>query len=504
MQGGRGVHGRGPAGRSPANGLPVITTPIEMLGPATITRSSLLTFRLFEVRSAGSLTLTTQVSLTNGSAVGDGGAILNRGAVTLTRSSLSGNFATGNGGGLANADTPSGTAPAATFTRSPVSDNTSLLRGGGIYNGLRGTLTTTGVSGSPMFVRPHVSSRPSGPAWGGPGRRRARVHGTSGERTAACGDPRAGNGSSRRSTSHDVHRATEWARSKRPETVRVSPVLSVPTARTALLGLTSQETGGDANPARTGRRVAVVPRDRAAVVRAAIEGLARAEGVSPASIVHVCRACVRVAGATGVCASVPGEKGLYEPVCAVGPAGAPLAELQTTVGEGPGMETVAGDRLVLVTDLETADAQRRWPLFAPAAVELGTAAVFAFPLLIGATAVGALEIHWGRRPSRDTMLTDGLLFADAALSALMARLVPEGNVPDRAGEAGEPFLDRWPEVHQAAGMMSVQLRVRPGEAYARLRAHAYANDQSLRDVAHEVVERRLTFSPDKGPDTPCP
>jgi len=134
------------------NGLPVITTPIEMLGPATITRNSLLPFRIAEVSSTGSLTLTTSVTFSNGSAVGDGGAILNRGAVTLTRSKLTGNTATFNGGGLANADTPSGTAPAATFTRSEVSNNSALLSGGGIYNGLRGTLTVTGVSGSPMPV----------------------------------------------------------------------------------------------------------------------------------------------------------------------------------------------------------------------------------------------------------------------------------------------------------------------------------------------------------------
>ena len=134
------------------NALPLITTPIEMIGPATITRASLLPFRIAEVSRTGNLTLTTGVALTNGSAIGDGGGILNRGAVTLTGSSLSGNTATFNGGGLANADTPSGTAPAATFTRSPVSDNTALLNGGGIYNGQRGTLTTTGVSGSPMPI----------------------------------------------------------------------------------------------------------------------------------------------------------------------------------------------------------------------------------------------------------------------------------------------------------------------------------------------------------------
>jgi hypothetical protein len=145
-----------------ADALPVITTPIEMIGPATITRTSLLPFRIAEVSTTGSLTLTTGVALTNGSAVGDGGGILNFGAVTLTNSSLSGNTATRNGGGLANADTPSGTAPAATFTRSPVSDNSALLRGGGIYNGLRGTLTTTGVTGSPLIITGNTGSQGAG------------------------------------------------------------------------------------------------------------------------------------------------------------------------------------------------------------------------------------------------------------------------------------------------------------------------------------------------------
>jgi hypothetical protein len=149
-----------------SNALPVITTPIEMVGPATVTNASLLglgLFRIAEVGRTGSLTLTTGVAFTRGNVLGHGGGILNRGAVTLTGSTLTGNTASGNGGGLANADTPSGTAPAATFTNSPVSGNTTLLGdGGGIYNGLRGTLTVTGVSGSPLFVTGNRSGRGGG------------------------------------------------------------------------------------------------------------------------------------------------------------------------------------------------------------------------------------------------------------------------------------------------------------------------------------------------------
>jgi hypothetical protein len=126
------------------DGLPIITTVISLTGSNyTITRSSLLPFRIAEVASTGSLTLTS-VTLNNGLALGDGGGILNFGAVTLTGSGLTNNIASGTGGGLSNEDVAApGAGPAATFTSSVVSGNTATGEGAGIYNGLRGTLTTT-------------------------------------------------------------------------------------------------------------------------------------------------------------------------------------------------------------------------------------------------------------------------------------------------------------------------------------------------------------------------
>lgn len=134
---------------SAANGqeaLPEITTPIEMTVTAgsttTIRRASLLPFRIAEVSTTGSLTLTAGVTFTNGSAAGDGGAILNFGAVTLTGSSLSGNTATSNGGGIYN-----GLNGTLTTTDAAVIFNTAGLRGGGIaaINSTATDLTGTGV-----------------------------------------------------------------------------------------------------------------------------------------------------------------------------------------------------------------------------------------------------------------------------------------------------------------------------------------------------------------------
>ncbi|MGB0094384.1 MAG: ANTAR domain-containing protein [Solirubrobacteraceae bacterium] len=49
----------------------------------------------------------------------------------------------------------------------------------------------------------------------------------------------------------------------------------------------------------------------------------------------------------------------------------------------------------------------------------------------------------------------------------------------------------WAEVHQATGMISVQLGVSMDEAFVRLRAHAFAAGRSLKAVAGDVVARRL-------------
>jgi hypothetical protein len=60
-----------------------------------------------------------------------------------------------------------------------------------------------------------------------------------------------------------------------------------------------------------------------------------------------------------------------------------------------------------------------------------------------------------------------------------------------AGMSGDQAV-----VHQAAGMVSVQLEVRVEMAFARLRACAFAHDRRLSEAARAVVERRLPFHPD--------
>jgi len=64
-----------------------------------------------------------------------------------------------------------------------------------------------------------------------------------------------------------------------------------------------------------------------------------------------------------------------------------------------------------------------------------------------------------------------------------------------AGQSPELAVHRV-EIDQATGMLTVQLGVGASEAYARLRAYAYARDRRLGDVAGDIVARRLRLDPD--------
>ena len=67
------------------------------------------------------------------------------------------------------------------------------------------------------------------------------------------------------------------------------------------------------------------------------------------------------------------------------------------------------------------------------------------------------------------------------------------------GQAPDLALHRA-EIDQATGMLTVQLDVPAGEAFARLRAYAYAQDRRLANVAGDIVARRLRLPRDQGQD----
>jgi hypothetical protein len=163
-------------------------------------------------------------------------------------------------------------------------------------------------------------------------------------------------------------------------------------------------------------------------------------------------------------------------------------------GRGPGVDAAASGELVLEADLGAVPTAR-WPVFTPAALELGVRAVFAVPLQIGAIRLGILLAQRDATgPMDGGALTDLLVFAGAATSALLESAAA-GSGPERLPEQPSGYRA---EVHQATGMISAQLEVSQADALIRLRAYAFSHRRGLADVAADVVARRLRF--DEKPD----
>lgn len=169
-----------------------------------------------------------------------------------------------------------------------------------------------------------------------------------------------------------------------------------------------------------------------------------------------------------------------------------VEELQFVMGEGPCIDAYASRSPVLVPDL-SATAATTWPGYAPAAHDHGVRAVFAFPLQVGAARLGALDVY---RDHTGSMSADSLSRALTFAEVAMQGLLDEGTGIERAANLIEDSEGDRIEVYQAQGMLAFQLGVSAEEALTRLRAHAYAHERRLVDVAREILERKLELESD--------
>ena len=208
---------------------------------------------------------------------------------------------------------------------------------------------------------------------------------------------------------------------------------------------------------------------------------------------RICELCVEHLSVTGAGISIVTQAGNRGVIYVTDEVSADIEDLQFTLGEGPCVDAVATGAPVLIPDLAEADLDTgRWPAFMKGAENAGVKAVFAFPLRIGAISLGALDLY---RDEVGDLAKDELpAIMMAAHSAAVALLHL-----DAAGN--ETFMDELIgrssyqlQVHQATGMVQVQMGVGTNEAFLLLRARAFAEGRKLTEVATDVVERRLRFT----------
>ncbi|MGI5166705.1 GAF and ANTAR domain-containing protein [Spirillospora sp. CA-253888] len=228
---------------------------------------------------------------------------------------------------------------------------------------------------------------------------------------------------------------------------------------------------------------------------------ARTRG-EPMSIRDVCLVCMRILAVGGVGISIrTGDR--LEPVHAEGRLGRELLEAEMTSGDGPCVEAMRTGAPVLAADLGDAECGRRWPLFTATAHTGKVAAAFAFPLATGTARVGVLVAcrdHPG--PLSVAQHRDALICADTVTTLLLTQTPASraGTGDQTGGQAvSADWLALGAEVHQAAGMVSVQLDCTVDQALDRLRAHAFTHALPLSHIAQQVVARTLRFTPDNTP-----
>jgi hypothetical protein len=209
---------------------------------------------------------------------------------------------------------------------------------------------------------------------------------------------------------------------------------------------------------------------------------------------RICTLCVEQLDVTGAGISMVTAAGNRGVVCATDEVSARIEELQFMLGEGPAFDAVRSGAPALVPDLGEPDdvTAAQWPAFTEGATAAGVRALFAFPLRIGVIGVGALDLYRDRRGGLDgDQLTAASMAADVAALALLDLDVGRDDLFADDFDARATFQL---QVHQATGMIQIQLGVTTEQAFAMLRARAFATGLPVVAVATDVVERRLRFS----------
>ena len=220
----------------------------------------------------------------------------------------------------------------------------------------------------------------------------------------------------------------------------------------------------------------------------------------------ICRACVAGLGVDGAVLSLLTATTSRVTLWATDDIAALIEELQFDLNEGACMEAAETGRPVLVGDLRRSTEAGRWPMFAAAVVEqTPVRALFAFPLQSGTVNLGVLDLYRVRAGNLSSGQYDDALGAVGVAASMIGgsdvdsplRDRPGGHPDGSAGTGGswlDDSLSHRAEVHQATGMALVQLGISAPEALAWLRAHAFAHQRQLIDVAKDVVARRLRFT----------
>ena len=218
------------------------------------------------------------------------------------------------------------------------------------------------------------------------------------------------------------------------------------------------------------------------------------------STTRLCVVCAEITEMTGAGIMLMVDEHPQGSVCTTNDVSATIEDLQYTLGEGPCVDAFRHNQPVVEPDLAD-PAVTRWTAFSEGAVAAGARAVFGFPVMVGDIPLGALNLYRDRPGAMSAAQhADALLVAAVAGRSILR--MQAGAEPGAIGAELEVGTNFRFAVHQAAGMIAVQLGVGVDVALVRLRAYAFSHDRNLIDVAHDVIDRRLRFDDEDTGDAP--
>jgi hypothetical protein len=173
---------------------------------------------------------------------------------------------------------------------------------------------------------------------------------------------------------------------------------------------------------------------------------------------------------------------------------AALEDLQFTLGEGPCQDAYRSGIPVHAPRLDVATFAR-WPTFVERAQAAGFGGVFAFPLSLQGANVGVLTLYQDLEGDLSAAQTEDSIAMSEVLTETLLSL--QDVAPTGELAAGlEDAVSYRAQVHQATGMVSIQLKIPIADALVRIRAHAYTAGRAVADVAADIVGRRLRLIDD--------
>lgn len=209
---------------------------------------------------------------------------------------------------------------------------------------------------------------------------------------------------------------------------------------------------------------------------------------------RLCAACVDVLSVTGAGITIMGGD-QAGPLCVSNMRMAALEDLQFMIGEGPCQDAFHGNVPVHAPRLDVA-AAHRWPTFVELAQATGIGAVFAYPLSTHGARIGVLTLYQADEGELSaTQHDDSVAMVEVLTETVLSlqEAAPAGTLAPSL----EEVVGYRAQIHQASGMVSIQLRIPVADALLRIRAHAYATGQPIGTVASDIVARRLRLSDDR-------